>query len=340
MKRLRVLVLLHEDLIPPEQTNAEELKAAAWRTEYDILNTLKKIGHDVQAVGIGSDLGVIRRAIEDFKPHVAFNLLEEFDGRAVYDQNVVSFLELLRVPYTGCNPRGLMIARDKALCKKILTFHRIHTPDFVVYPIGRKIKLPKRMNFPLIVKSLIEEASLGISQASIVYNHNQLEERVRFIHDKIGTDALAEEFVDGREIYASIMGNSRLQVFKLWELFFKNMPENQMKIATAKVKWDVEYQKKCGISSGAAKDIAEEQLKKIVALSKRIYSVLNLNGYARIDYRLRNDGEIFVIEVNPNPQIAFGEDFADSAKASGISYNDLLQKILNLGIAWAINRSG
>ena len=340
MKKLRVLVLMHEDLMPPEKTNAQELQVAAWRTEYDILNTLKKIGHDVNPVGIGSDLGVIRKAIEDFKPHIAFNLLEEFDGRAVYDQNVVSFLELLRVPYTGCNPRGLILARDKALCKKILTFHRINTPDFIVYPIGRNIKLPKRLNFPIIVKSLVEEASLGISQASIVQNQSQLEERVKFIHDKIGTDALAEEFIEGRELYSAIMGNSRLQVFKLWELFFNNMPENQSKIATAKVKWDVEYQKKCGIKSGPSKDMTEEEIKKITALSKRIYNALGLNGYARIDYRMNAEGQMFVIEVNPNPQLAFEEDFAESAKASGIPYNELLQKILNLGLRWATNRSG
>lgn len=340
MKKLRVLVLLHEDLLPPKEIVAADLQSAAWRTEYDILNTLKKIGHDIHPVGIGSDLGVVRVAIEEFKPHIAFNLLEEFDGRSVYDQNVVSFLELLRVPYTGCNPRGLILARDKALCKKILSYHRISTPDFVVYPIGRSIKLPKRMHYPVIVKSLVEEASLGISQASVVHNDNQLQERVRFIHEKIGTDALAEQYIEGRELYSAVMGNSRLQVFRLWELFFKNMPENQEKIATAKVKWDVEYQKKCGIYSDPAKDISEETAKKFTALSKRIYNALGLNGYARIDYRMQENGEIYVIEVNPNPQIAFGEDFAESAKMSGISYNDLLQRILNLGLRWATNRSG
>ena len=340
MKKLRVLVLMHEALVPPEEFKTEELKAASWRTEYDILNTLKKIGHEVQPVGIGSDLGVIRKSIEEFKPHIAFNLLEEFDGKSILDQNVVSFLELARVPYTGCNPRGLMITRDKALCKKILSFHRIHTPEFVVYPIGNKIKLPKRLKYPLIVKSLIEEASLGISQASIVSSDSQLEERVRFIHQKIGTDALAEEYIDGRELYVSVLGNSRLQVFPIWEMFFKNMPENQAKIATAKVKWDVEYQKKCGINTGPAKDFGEENNKKINDLSKRIYNVLGLNGYARIDFRMNSEGEVFVIEVNPNPQIAFGEDFANSAKNIGIAYNELIQKILNLGIRWATNRSG
>jgi D-alanine-D-alanine ligase len=340
MKKLRVLVLMHEALIPPEDFKSAELKAAAWRTEYDILNTLKKIGHEVQSVGIGSDLGVIKKAIDDFKPHIAFNLLEEFDGQAILDQNVVSFLELSRIPYTGCNPRGMMIARDKALCKKILSFHRIHTPEFVVYPIGNKIKLPKRLKYPVIVKSLIEEASLGISQASIVYSDSELEERVKFIHQKIATDALAEEYIDGREVYACVMGNSRTHVYTIWELFFKNMPENQAKIATAKAKWDLEYQKKCGITSGPAKDLSEEKSKQLVVLSKRIFNVIGLNGYARIDYRMREDGEIYVIEVNPNPQIAFGEDFADAAKHTGLSYNDLLQKILNLGIRWATNRSG
>jgi D-alanine-D-alanine ligase len=339
MKKLRVIVLMHEDLVPPENVSGSNIESASWRTEYDILRTLKDLGHEVQALGIRSDLEVIRKAIVDFKPHVAFNLLEEFDGHAVFDQNVVSFLELLRVPYTGCNPRGLMLARDKALSKKILTFHRIQTPDFFVLPIGRKVKRPKRMNFPLIVKSLVEEASLGISQASVVYSDQELKERAIFIHEKIGTDALIEQFIDGRELYASIMGNSRLQVFKVWELLFKKMPDNMEKIATAKVKWDVKYQKRCGISSAEA-DLPEDIMKKIIDISKRTYHCLGFSGYARIDIRLGNSGDVYVIEANPNPQIAQGEDFAEAAKKSGISYSDLIQKTLTLGLSWATSRSG
>ncbi|MCO6429231.1 MAG: ATP-grasp domain-containing protein [Deltaproteobacteria bacterium] len=340
MKKLRVVVFMHEDLVPPEKLNGVPKESAPWRTEYDVVSTLRKMGHEVRPVGIRSDLSVIRQAIEDFKPHAAFNLLEEFDGVAVYDQNVVSFLELLRVPYTGCNPRGLMLARDKALCKKILHYHRIPTPEFAVYPMGRIIKRSKRLQFPLIVKSLIEEASLGIAQASVVYDEAELNERVRFVHDKLKTDALVEEYIDGRELYVAMMGNSRRKVFAIWELFFEKLGEKNERIATAKVKWDLKYQKKFGISSGEAKVLAPDKEKEIVRMCKRAYDVLGLNGYARIDLRMNEKEEIFIIEVNPNPQIAEGEDFAESARKAGMSYAELLQRILNLGIRWSQNRSG
>lgn len=340
MKKLRVLVFMHEDLVPPETINGTDPATADWRTEYDVMSTLRKMGHEVRGVGLRSDLGVIRKEIEEWQPHVAFNLLEEFDGVGIYDQNVVSFLELLRIPYTGCNPRGLMISRDKALCKKILAYHRIPTPHFAVFPIGRKISRPKNLNFPLIVKSLIEEASLGIAQASVVYDDESLEERCKFIHDRLGTDVLVEEYIDGRELYVAIMGNSRLKVFPIWELYFNKMPDNAERIATARVKWNPKYQKKNGITSGEAKDLTDEQRKKIEQLSKRIYRVLGLNGYARIDFRMKEGGELYVLEANPNPQIAQGEDFADAAKCLGLSYKELIQGTLNLGMRWATNRSG
>jgi D-alanine-D-alanine ligase len=199
MKRLRILVLMHEDLVPPDPLNGQDVTGAEWKTEYDVVTTLRKLGHDVKPLGVKSDLGVLRSAIEDWKPHIAFNLLEEFDGVAVYDQNVVSYLELLHVPYTGCNPRGLMLARDKALSKKLFSFHRIPFPDFMVVPQGRAVKRPKWLSFPLIVKSVTEEASLGISQASIVQDDDKLKERVEFIHTNIGTGALIERYIEGRD---------------------------------------------------------------------------------------------------------------------------------------------
>ncbi|MDH5641005.1 MAG: D-alanine--D-alanine ligase, partial [Nitrospira sp.] len=178
MKRLRVLVMMHEDLVPPEEVTGLDPQTAEWRTEYDVVTALRKLGHDVRPLGVKNDLGVIHAAINEYRPDIAFNLLEEFDGVAVYDQHVVSYLELLHVPYTGCNPRGLMLARDKALTKKVLSFHHIPYPEFMEVPQGRTVRRPKGLAFPLIVKSVNEEASLGISQASIVEDDEKLRERV------------------------------------------------------------------------------------------------------------------------------------------------------------------
>ena len=334
MKRLRVLVLMHEDLVPPQQTAGCDPKTADWRTEYDVVTTLRKLGHDVQPLGVKSDLEVIHTAIAEWKPDIAFNLLEEFDGVSVYDQHVVSYLELLRVPYTGCNPRGLTLARDKAITKKVLSFHRIPYPEFIEVPQGRVVRRPKRLTFPLIVKSVSEEASLGISQASIVEDDDKLSERVAFIHSSIGSGALIERYIEGREFYVGVIGNSHLHVLPVWELIMDKLPDDARRIATERVKWSRSYQKKYGITSREAKNLPPGKTEEIQHLAKRVYRALGLNGYARIDMRMDAEGQLYVLEANPNPQIAHDEDFADSAEKANYHYQELLQEILNVGLRW------
>ena len=334
MKRLRVLVLMHKDLLPPDQLNGHDLKSVAWRTEYDVVSTLKKLGHEVYPLGVKSDLSVIHSAIDDWKPDIAFNLLEEFDGVAVYDQHVVSYLELLHMPYTGCNPRGLMLARDKVLTKKVLAFHRIPYPEFIEVPQGRLAKRPKWLPFPLIVKSVTEEASLGISQASIVEDDDKLSERVAFIHNSVGSGALVERYIEGRELYVGIIGNGQLQVLPVWELIMDKLPEDAKRIATERVKWSRKYQAKYGIISKGANNLPDGKAEAVQALAKQVYRALGLSGYARIDMRMDAEGKLYVLEANPNPQIAEDEDFADSAKETGYDYTDLLQELLNVGLRW------
>jgi D-alanine-D-alanine ligase len=334
MKRLRVLVLMHKDLVPPDALNGHDPSAAEWKTEYDVVSTLRKLGHDVLPLGVKSDLGVIRTAVEEWRPHIAFNLLEEFDGVAVYDQNVVSYLELLRVPYTGCNPRGLMLARDKVLAKKIFSFHRIPFPEFMVAPHGRSVRRPTWLSFPLIVKSITEEASLGISQASIVEDDGKLKERVAFIHESVGTGALIERYIEGRELYIGVIGNCQLQALPVWELKMDKLPEDARRIATERVKWSRKYQDKYGIVSEKAKNLPPGKAEQIQHLAKRVYRALGLSGYARIDLRMDNGGSLYVLEANPNPQIARNEDFADSAEGAEYRYEDLLQELLNAGLRW------
>src|SRR5260370_28228048 len=205
---MRVLALVHRHLIPPDKVEeGTDITAAAWRTEYDGLTTLRASGHEVQPLGVHDDLGEIRRLATEWKPHIAFNLLEAFDDVTIFDQNVVSHLELLKLPYTGCNPRGLLLARDKSLSKKLLAYHRIPVPEFEVVRIGRPIRRPKRLPFPLIVKSLTQEASIGISQASVVDTDEKLRERAAFIPESIGTAAIAGRYIERRELYVGILGS-------------------------------------------------------------------------------------------------------------------------------------
>ena len=331
-KKLRVLVLVHEDLIPPDSlTGHTDEEILNWKAEFDVISSLKEMEHDVRVLGVWDDLGKVRKEIDEWSPHIAFNLLEEFHGIAVYDQHVVSYLELLRQPYTGCNPRGLMLSHDKALCKQILSYHRIPTPKFVVYPMRRKVRPTKRLSYPLLVKSAVEEASLGISQASIVTSDEKLIDRVQFVQEHLKSDALVEEYIDGRELYVSILGNERLKVFPIWELEFTKSGDKVPLIATAKVKWDEEYQKKLGVETKAAKDLSPEAAAAIVKQCVRTYRALFLTGYARIDLRLSADGRPYVLEANPNPNLTDGEDFSESAAAVGIGYQALLQRIMTLG---------
>ena len=289
MKPQRVLALVHKGLEPPDEKIAKTtVEQAEWRMEYDVVRTLKAIGHEVCVIGVHDDLTPIRATMDEFKPTITFNLMEAFDDVVVFDQNVVSYLELLKVPYTGCNPRGLTLSRDKALAKKLMAYHRIQVPDFLVVPIGGKAKLPKRLQFPLIVKSLTYESSTGISQASVAINEEQLHKRVQFIHDTIMTPAIVEEFIDGRELYVGVIGNDRLQVFPVWEMSFAKLPDNNWRIATERVKWSVKYQKKHGIDTAVA-SLADDAAAKVQHIAKRVYRALDLSGYGA--HRHAHEGE-------------------------------------------------
>lgn len=340
-RKLRIMVLVHTDLVPPESIDGlDEAQVAPFKTEFDVTATLREMGHQVRALGVSSDLAVIQQTMLDFEPDLAFNLLEEFDGVGVFDAHVAAYLEMIRLKYTGCNPRGLMLAHDKALSKMICRYHRIAVPQFHVFPLERRVRRPKKLGFPLIVKSLTEEGSVGISQASIVYSDKELEERVGFIHRSIGTDAIAEQFIDGRELYVGVIGNDRLQTLPIWELHFKKLREEAPRIATGKIKWDPKYQQKIGIETSGARDLPGGLDRQIPHLCKRIYRALSLSGYARLDLRLAEDGKVYLIEANPNPQLAYGEDFAESAEHAGIGYEALLEKILRLGVRYTLRGQG
>ncbi len=332
MRRLRILVLVHETLVPPESLEGVgEQAAAEYRTEYDVVSCLRESGHDVRPVGIGDSLTELRAAIQDWQPQVCFNLLEEFGGIVTYDQHVVAYLELLRQAYTGCNPRGMMLSRDKVLSKQILSYHRIPTPHFAVFRRGGALRIPKALRFPLFVKSATEDASLGIAQASIVEDAARLAERVEFIHAHTQSDALVEEYVEGREFYIGVIGNERIRTLPPWEFIFGELKAGRAGIATRKAKWDREYQQRHGITSGIAEQLPDGLADRLDRLARRIYRALHMTGYARIDFRVREDGTPFVLEANANPNLERAEDFADSALHAGIAYPDLLQKLIALG---------
>src|SRR3977135_3490570 len=218
MRKLRALVLVHATLVPPDSLKGStEKEIDEWRTEYDVISHLKAEGHEVMPLGLSDRLSELRRAIIDWKPDIVFNLLEEFDGIVTYDQHVVAFLELMRQPYTGCNPRGLLLSRDKSLSKQLLAFHRIATPQFAVFRRGARFHVPRNLRFPLFVRSTVQAASRGSAQASGVGDAAKLKERIEFVHGQVKSDALVEEYIEGRELYVGMMGNERLTRLPAWE---------------------------------------------------------------------------------------------------------------------------
>ena len=173
---------------------------------------------------------------------------------------------------------------------------------------------------------------MGISQKSIVHNEAQLADRVAYIHEQVRTDALAEEYIEGRELYVGLIGNQRLTAFPVWEMLFTKMPDGMARIATRRVKWDAKTQKEFGIKTQAARNLPPVVQRQITSLCKRVYRSLSISGYARMDFRLAEDGRVYLLEANPNPNLEYGEDFAESAERAGISYETLLHRILNLGL--------
>jgi D-alanine-D-alanine ligase len=330
-KRLRVLVLFDVPNPPPDQADyTQELTTPDWKAEADVINALKILGHEVRLLGVHDDPGTIINEIKAHRPDVVFNLIEEFNRQSSLDRDVPALLEMLDVRCTGNGPTGLTLCKNKAMAKEILSYHRIKYPDFAVFHPGASIKRPKRLDFPLFIKPLKDEASYGISQESFVENDDAFQERVRYIHDRMEQEAMAEEYIEGRELYVSILGNRRLQVLPIREVVFTKMPEDRPRFATFKAKWDESYRQRWGIENVFAEHLPNGLPEKISRICKRVYRALHLRGYGRIDLRFTADNRIFILEANPNPNLSSYDEFAQSAMKAGYSYEAMVQQILKL----------
>jgi len=332
-KKLKVLALFDAATATTiDQDFSAELKTEDWKTEANVLAALGKLGHTTEHLAIFDDLDLVRQKPQSFEPDVIFNLADQFKNNRAFDQNIVSFLEMHGLPFTGCGSTGLTLCKHKGISKKILGYHRIRVPDFVTIARGKGIARPKRLKFPILVKPLKEEASYGISQASFVETDEQFKERVQFIHEKYDHDVIAEEYIAGRELYVSVLGNQRLEAFPIRELVFKEVPPDEPKIATYKAKWDEEYRKRWGLQNQFAEGLDPAVAWKIQQTCKRIYRLLTIDGYARLDLRLTPNNEVYFIEANPNPILAEDEDFAQSALKANLPYPELIDRIVRLGL--------
>jgi D-alanine-D-alanine ligase len=335
-KRYKVLVLFDSAGTPPEnQDFSKDLKTDDFAAQAHVIGALKKLGHEVRMLGIWDEAVLILDEIKAHPPDIVFNLAEHFNEVSAYDRNVAGLLEMLGVPYTGSSPTGLTLCKNKGMAKELLAYHKIRVPNFAVYSPGASIKRPAHLKFPLFIKPAEDEASYGISRESFVQDDAAFEERIRFIHESMNQPALAEEYIEGREIYVSLLGNERLRVFPFREVIFTEIPEGQPRFSTFKAKWDEAYRKRWGIQNVFAKPFGEGTNQRIAKICRTVYRALRIHGYGRIDLRVTAEEEIVVLEANPNPNLDRDDEFAQSALKAGFTYPRLVQRILKLGLAAA-----
>jgi len=305
-------------------------------TENDVYQALLECGYEVHRLSLFDDVRPLLDAVRDINPDVIFNLCDTFKNVTHWDKNILATMELLGVPCTGASSSALFLCNDKGLCKKILRFHRVRTPRFHTFYRGHKVWLPKRLKLPCIIKPLTEEASRGISQASIVDDEAGFLARIKMIQGRMELDAIAEEYIDGRELYVGVIGDRALRTLPAREMTFGDMAEDEPRIATYKAKWDDKYRKRWGISNHDAKPIEVDLQKRIDEVCKLAYRALNLRSYARFDLRVTAGGNVYVIEPNANPCIAKDDELAQSALKAGIAYPSLIRKVVNQ----ALRRAG
>jgi D-alanine-D-alanine ligase len=322
-----------EEGVPaPKATRKKSKKKRKEMTDREeIFEALQKLGHEpsyFELDGRPSSLHSLSRCDAD----LIFNLTESFDGDDTKEMNVVAYVDLLGLRYTGAGPHAIFLAQDKAIAKKIFHFHGIKTPFFATSYRGR-IEHAHDISFPLIVKPALEDGSIGIDENAVVKNIKEMMERVQYIQDEFDSPALIEEYIEGREIYAGILGNyENAQVLPLVELDLSRLPAGTPKIATYDVKFEKNTEAYKLTKSQVAEDLDEETTKRLSDTALAAYRALKLRDYGRIDMRLAPNGDVYVIEANPNPWLASKQEFAMAAKAAGRSYAGLIGEIVEIAM--------
>jgi len=332
--KLKVAVLYdvwEEEQEPPPEKPARGKRRKKKREKADreeIFEALGKLGHEpFYQVLDGGEKSLV--AVARCGADLIFNLTESYAGDDTKDMNIAAYLDLLDCPYTGAGPHAMYLAQDKSLAKKIFAFHGIKTPYFATSYRG-KLDHSQDISFPLIVKPTSEDGSIGIDTGSVVGSVKELMERIHYIQEEFDSPALIEEYIEGREIYAAILGNESPEVLPMVELDLSKLPKGTPKIAGKEVKWEKETEAYKMTKSAPAEDLDEATTKRLSETALSAYQALKLRDYGRIDMRLSKKGEVFVIEANPNPWLASTAEFVMAAKKAGRSYTQLIGEIIDL----------
>jgi D-alanine-D-alanine ligase len=294
----------------------------------DIRVALDTLGYKSVVFNVDSNVERMIEFLKDEKPDLIFNLVECIENEAILEMNVACLYELFNIPYTGAGPLALGTALNKPRVKEILTYHNIRTPLFQVFAITDRIVLREGMEFPLIVKPAREDASVGISDKSVVYSLNELRKQVRYIWAEFEQPALVEQYIDGRELNVAIVGNKKPMTLPISEIDFSGLNPDMHKIVSYAAKWlhgTVEYEGTKGLCPAQISPAIEASVKGIAL---KCYELIGCRDYARVDFRLTADGIPYVLEVNPNPDISDDAGFARSARAFGYTFPQIIGKIV------------
>ena len=333
------IAVLYEQWGETEEYPGENLEDTARRRKRkrpkldreQIFDALTKLGHEPSYIELdGRDATLL--ALARTKVDLIFNLVESYAGDDSKDLHLPAFLELVGLKYTGSGPHGLLLAQDKSLAKKIVGFHGLHTPMSAVSHRG-KLDYAHDIKFPVIVKPVGEDGSIGISVKSVVGSVKELMERIHHLHEEFDCPVLIEEYIEGREIYAAILGNDPPEALPLVELDLSKLPADTPRIAGREVKFDRDSEAYKVTKSAIAEDLGADMTKRLQDAAKTAYRALKLRDYGRIDMRLRDDGQIYVIEANPNPWLLSGAEFAMAARGSDRTYTEMVEAIVDAAMA-------
>lgn len=303
-----------------------------------VKDTLLNLGYWVSLLPINQSIERITNGIKQEKPDLIFNLCETFRNNDQFDSNVIALLEMLKVPFTGSTSGSSFLSGDKHVSKKIFDFHRIPYADFFVVRVGQDVAVPRGFTYPLFVKPVREDASIGIDDNSVAKDYDLLVKKVKELHETLGGDVMVEEFIDGREFYVSLVGDDgNAKPLEIVELDFSKYPAGKPKIYSNRAKIDQksEEYKKIDFNYGPdlKKTLSEEVQKKMGDLAVKVCKALDVHDYARIDMRMDKEGKIYVLEANLNPYLANGDIMAMAAQSSGISYKQLVEGIVRSALA-------
>jgi D-alanine-D-alanine ligase len=335
--KLKVTILYEswtdeEEAAPePEKKKRRGSKRRKKREKHDreeVFEALEKLGHEPSYLVLdGEDKSLTSLARHE--ADLFFNLVESYAGDDTLEMHVAAFLDLLGRPYTGAGPQGLYLAQDKGLAKKLFHFHNIRTPYFATCYQGR-LDHSQDISFPLMVKPASEDGSLGIDKDSVVGSVKELMERIHYVQEEFHLPALIEEYIEGREIYAGVLGNQNPEVLPLIELDLSKLPEGMPKVAGTEVKWEKDSEAYKVTKSAPVEGLDEETTELLSTTALNAYRILKLRDYGRIDMRLTEKGEVYVIEANPNPWLSSTAEFFMAVKKSGRSYTEMIAQIIEL----------